>query len=156
MIRTSSRNILSKVGKCAGTGRISGMIGLDDFGRVSEISSRKPLEFLARAFITGPSDIVAQATSIAPIKLRVENLRNLEFQLTVYFYRCRWRHFPIRDGIREGWFQLRHMEDGMHGSEVGRHFDNEGKVTNFADEVERSEETFGQLASRTSGVKELR
>ena len=79
------------------------------------------------------------------IDLRVEDLTNLELRLSVDHNWWRWRLVAVRDDVRNGRFDLGHMEDRVNGSHGLREAEHDGVCAHTGNDLEGSEVLLRQL-----------
>src|SRR6266446_3334536 len=94
-------------------------------------------------------------TSPTAIDLGVEDLTNLELRLSIDHSRQRWRLVAVRDDVRNGGFDLRHMEDWVNGSHGLREAERDGVCAHAGNDLEGSEVLLRQLPRRSGGAEIL-
>src|SRR6266436_2087466 len=98
---------------------------------------------------------VEVTTSPMAIDLGVKDLTNLELRLSVDHNRWRWRLVAVWDDVRNGRFNLRHMEDRVDGSHGLREVERDGVNAHTSNDLEGAEILLGQLPRRSGGVEVL-
>src|SRR6266446_7392482 len=94
-------------------------------------------------------------TSPTAIDLRVEDLTNLELRLSVDHNRWRWRLVAVWDDVRNGGFDLRHMEYRVNGPHGLRKVECDGVSAHTSNDLEGSEILLRQLPRRSGRVEIL-
>ena len=100
-------------------GWVGCMIVCDQFGCISEVCGKDPGGLLVGTGIPSPADEIKQlAVTVALIDLRVEDLGDLKFWLTIYEDRQGWQLYLVGDRVWGCGFQHQDVEHGVDGAEV--------------------------------------